>query len=50
MAHISIHNETDYVFTEGKTQQIIRDAQEHVGEEVRTIWGQAGLERPVLIA
>ena len=50
MAHISIPNETDYVFTEAKTQQIIRDAQEHVGEEVRAIRVQAGLERPVLKA
>jgi hypothetical protein len=46
MAHIPIHNETDYAFTEAMTQQIIRDAQEHVGEEVRAIRVQAGLERP----
>jgi hypothetical protein len=32
MAHIPIHNETDYVFTPAMTQQIIRDTQEHVWE------------------
>ena len=32
MAHIPLHRETDNVFTEAMTQQIIREAQEHVGE------------------
>jgi hypothetical protein len=50
MAHIPLHHETDYAFTEAMTQQIIRDAQEHVGEEVRAIRVQAGLERPALKA
>ena len=49
-AHIPLHNETDYVFTEAMSQPIICDAQEHVGEEVRAIRVQAGLERPALKA
>jgi hypothetical protein len=31
MAHIPIHNETAYTFTEDITQHIIRDAHEHFG-------------------
>jgi hypothetical protein len=50
MASIPIHNETDYPLTEAMTQQIIRDAQEHFGEEIRAIWVQAGLARHALNA
>jgi len=50
MAHIPLHHETDYAIMEAMTQQIIRDAQEHVGEEVRAIRVQAGLERAALKA
>jgi len=50
MAHIPIHNETAYTLTEDITQQIIRDAHEHFGEEVREIRVQSGLERHVLNA
>src|SRR5215467_12564747 len=45
MARIPIQNETDYPLTDDMTQQIIRDAQEHFGEEVRAIRVQAGIER-----
>ena len=45
MASIPIHNETAYTLTDDMTQQIIRDAQEHFGEEVRAIRVQAGIER-----
>src|SRR5215470_8741516 len=45
MARIPIHNETDYTLTDDMAQQIIRDAQEHFGEEVRAIRVQAGIER-----
>ena len=45
MASIPIQNETDYTLTDDMTQQIIRDAQEHFGEEVRAIRVQAGIER-----
>jgi hypothetical protein len=45
MASIPIQNETDYMLTDDMTQQIIRDAQEHFGEEVRAIRVQSGLER-----
>jgi hypothetical protein len=50
MASIPIHNETDYMLTDDMTQQIIRDAQEHFGEEVRSIRVQSGLERHALNA
>ena len=50
MASIPIHNETDYTLTEAMTQQIIRDAQEHFGEEVRSIRVQSGIERHALNA
>src|SRR5262245_1830178 len=50
MASIPIHNETDYTLTNDMTQQIIRDAQEHFGEEVRAIRVQSGLERHALNA
>jgi hypothetical protein len=45
MASIPIHNETEYTLTDEMTQQIIRDAQEHFGEEVRSIRVQYGIER-----
>ena len=50
MANIPIHNETTYTLTDDITQQIIRDAQEHFGEEVRAIRVQSGLERHALNA
>jgi len=45
LANIPIHNETDYPLTDAMTQYILRDAQEHFGEEVHAIWVQSGLER-----
>jgi hypothetical protein len=45
MASIPIHNETDYLLTNDMTQHILRDAQEHFGEEVHAIRVQSGLER-----
>jgi hypothetical protein len=50
MANIPIHNETDYTLTEAITQQIILDAHEHFGEEVRAIRVQSGIERHALNA
>jgi len=50
MASIPIHNETDYTLTDDMMQQIIRDAQEHFGEEVRSIRVQSGIERHALNA
>src|SRR5262250_3684159 len=50
MASIPIHNETDYTLTDDMTLQIIRDAQEHFGEEVRAIRVQSGLQRHALNA
>jgi hypothetical protein len=50
MASIPIHNETNYTLTDDMTQQIIRDAQEHFGEEVRAIRVQSGIERHALNA
>jgi hypothetical protein len=50
MASIPIHNETEYAFTDDITQQIIGDAHEHFGEEVRAIRVQSGLERHALNA
>ena len=45
MASIPIHNETDYLLTDDIMQHILRDAQEHFGEEVHAIRVQSGLER-----
>ena len=45
MANIPIHNETDYPLTDAMAQYILRDAQEHFGEEVHAIRVQSGLER-----
>ena len=50
MASIPIYNETDYPLTDDMMQQIIRDAQEHFGEEVRSIRVQSGIERHALNA
>jgi hypothetical protein len=50
MANIPIQNETDYTLTDDMTQQIIRDAQEHFGEEIRAIRVQSGIERHALNA
>jgi hypothetical protein len=50
MASIPIQNETDYTLTDDMMLQIIRDAQEHFGEEVRSIRVQSGLERHALNA
>jgi hypothetical protein len=50
MVSIPIQNDTDYTLTEAMTQQIIRDAQEHFGEEVRAIRVQSGIERHALNA
>jgi len=45
MASISIQNETEYTLTEDMSEQIMRDAQEHFGEAVRSIRVQYGIER-----
>src|SRR5262245_55424744 len=50
MASIPIQNETDYTLTDDMTQQIIRDAQDHFGEEVRAIRVQSGIDRHALNA
>src|SRR5499425_3319349 len=50
MASIPIHNETDYPLTDDMMEHIVRDAQEHFGEEVRAIRVQSGLERHALNA
>jgi hypothetical protein len=50
MAHIPIDNETDYALTKVMTQEIIRDAQDHFGEELRAIRVQSGLQRHALNA
>jgi len=45
VASIPIHNETEYTLTDDMTKQMIRDAQEHFGEDVRSIRVQYGIER-----
>ena len=50
MASIPIQNETDYTLTDDMTQQIIRDAQDHFGEDVHTIRVQSGIDRHALNA
>jgi hypothetical protein len=50
MASIPIHNETDYTLTDDMMQHIVRDAQEHFGEEVRAVRVQSGIERHALNA
>jgi hypothetical protein len=50
MADIPIHNDTDYALTEAMTQDILRDAQEHFGDVIRSIRVQSGLQRHALNA
>jgi hypothetical protein len=45
MASMPIHNETDYPLTDTMRQHIIRDAQEHFGEQIRSIRVQYGIAR-----
>src|SRR5712691_6377121 len=45
VVNIPIHNETDYTLTDEMAAQILRDAQEHFGEEVHAIRVQSGIER-----
>src|SRR6266571_1077749 len=45
LVNIPVHNETEYTLTDEMAAQIIRDAQEHFGEEVSAIRVQSGLER-----
>jgi hypothetical protein len=45
MASMPIHNETDYLLTDTICQHIIRDAQEHFGERIRSIRVQYGIAR-----
>jgi hypothetical protein len=45
MASMPIHHETEYLLTDDMQQYIIRDAQEHFGEQVRAIRVQTGLAR-----
>jgi hypothetical protein len=45
MASMPIHHETAYLLTDDMPQYIIRDAQEHFGEQVRAIRVQTGLAR-----
>src|SRR6266436_6082500 len=45
MVHIPIHNETTYTLTDVMTLEILRDAHDHFGEEVRSIRVQSGIER-----
>jgi hypothetical protein len=50
MVNIPIDNETPYTLTDAMRQDILRDAHEHFGEEVRSIRVQEGLERHVFNA
>src|SRR5882724_3656469 len=45
MVHIPIHNETTYTLTDLMTLEILRDAHDHFGEEVRSIRVQSGIAR-----
>jgi hypothetical protein len=45
MVSIPIENETSYTLTDAMRQDILRDAHEHFGNEVRSIRVQEGLER-----
>jgi hypothetical protein len=45
MASMPIHNETDYLLTDTMRQHIILDAQEHFGEQIRSIRVQYGIAR-----
>jgi len=50
MVHMPIHNETTYTLTDVMTLEIIRDAHDHFGEEVRSIRVQSGIARHALNA
>jgi len=50
MVNIPIHNETTYTLTDVMTLEILRDAHDHFGEEVRSIRVQSGLARHALNA
>ena len=50
MVNIPIHNETTYTLTDVMTLEIIRDAHDHFGEEVRAIRVQSGIARHALNA
>src|SRR5882724_5800060 len=50
MVTIPIHNETDYPLTDAMTLEILRDAHDHFGEEVRAIRVQSGIARHALNA
>ena len=50
MATIPIHNETEYSLTEAMQAEILRDAQEHFGSDVRAVRVQSGLTRHALNA
>jgi hypothetical protein len=45
MVSIPIENETPYTLTDAMRQDILRDAHEHFGNEVRSVLVQDGLER-----
>jgi hypothetical protein len=45
MVSIPIENETPYTLTDAMRQDILRDAHEHFGNEVRSVRVQEGLER-----
>ena len=45
MVNIPIHNETTYTLTDVMTLEILRDAHDHFGEEVRAIRVQSGIAR-----
>jgi len=45
MVNIPIHNETTYTLTDVMTLEILRDAHDHFGEEVRSIRVQSGIAR-----
>jgi hypothetical protein len=45
MVSMPIHNETDYLLTDTMRQHIILDAQEHFGEQIRSIRVQYGIAR-----
>lgn len=50
MVNIPIANETPYTLMDAMRQDILRDAHEHFGDEVRSIRVQEGLERHVFNA
>ena len=50
MVNIPIENETPYTLTDAMRQDILHDAHEHFGDEVRSIRVQEGLERHIFNA